>query len=65
MTSRRHSVTRTRHPAPWRQSEPWRMTWRDNVRTVVEILLGLFVIAEIVVAVFLWSWIAAASRVTP
>ena len=53
-----------KHVPVWRQAEPFRMTWRDNVRTVVEILAGVVVLGMIALAFFLWAWIIAASRVT-
>ena len=53
------------HTPVWRQAEPWRPTWRDNVRTVFEIVAGVTVLGGIALAFFLWSWIIAALQVTP
>jgi len=49
----------SRHPSPWRQAEPFRMSWRDNARTVLEIVAGVVVLGGIAFAFFLWAWIIA------
>lgn len=64
MTARRRT-TRTRHPAPWRQADPWRMTAHDNVRTVLEIVAGVAVLLLVALGFYVWAWIAAVSMVHP
>jgi hypothetical protein len=54
-----------RHPSPWRQAEPWRVTAHDNVRTVLEIVAGVSVLILVLLGFYVWAWIAAASMVQP